>query len=288
MPDTLDPARGVPAGRRVRLPGRGTTFVRDVAGPIGAPTVVLLARPRCHGLDQLAGRVRCPLVAVPGRRPRPSRPRARRPVTVAVPARGLRRRRGATGRRPRHRSRHRRRLLDGRTGGAARSPPSPVARRRPGVVRDQRTVRRGTPRQLPVRGGHGGIVATDATSRPPPARPDGHAVRGPRLGHVPGVRRRGPRPRPGGPHRSRARPGQLRRPPVAGRAPVPDRQHRHDPRRPGPAVTAARTGPRHPSQRVLRPRRPPRRGARPTAVPPRAQRRVPVRRRLPRDMRATG
>jgi pimeloyl-ACP methyl ester carboxylesterase len=45
MPDAFDSARGVPAGRRVRLPGRGTTFVRDVAGPIGAPTVVLL-----HGL----------------------------------------------------------------------------------------------------------------------------------------------------------------------------------------------------------------------------------------------
>jgi pimeloyl-ACP methyl ester carboxylesterase len=35
----------VPQGRRVVLPGRGTTFVRDVAGPEGAPTVVLL-----HGL----------------------------------------------------------------------------------------------------------------------------------------------------------------------------------------------------------------------------------------------
>ena len=32
----------VPFGRRVRLPGRGTTFVREVAGPPGAPTVVLL------------------------------------------------------------------------------------------------------------------------------------------------------------------------------------------------------------------------------------------------------
>ncbi len=36
---------GVPAGRDVRLPGRGTTFVREAAGPPGAPTVVLL-----HGL----------------------------------------------------------------------------------------------------------------------------------------------------------------------------------------------------------------------------------------------
>lgn len=32
----------VPVGHRVRLPGRGTTFVREAPGPPGAPTVVLL------------------------------------------------------------------------------------------------------------------------------------------------------------------------------------------------------------------------------------------------------
>lgn len=32
----------LPLGKRVVLPGRGTTFVRDVPGPPGAPTVVLL------------------------------------------------------------------------------------------------------------------------------------------------------------------------------------------------------------------------------------------------------
>ncbi len=32
----------VPLGRRVELPGRGTTFVRELAGPAGAPTLVLL------------------------------------------------------------------------------------------------------------------------------------------------------------------------------------------------------------------------------------------------------
>jgi 3-oxoadipate enol-lactonase len=32
----------VPLGRRVRLAGRGTTFVREIAGPSGAPTLVLL------------------------------------------------------------------------------------------------------------------------------------------------------------------------------------------------------------------------------------------------------
>lgn len=32
----------IPLGRRVELPGRGTTFVREVEGPAGAPTLVLL------------------------------------------------------------------------------------------------------------------------------------------------------------------------------------------------------------------------------------------------------
>lgn len=40
----------LPLGRRVELPGRGTTFVREVAGPAGAPTVVLL-----HGLTASGG-----------------------------------------------------------------------------------------------------------------------------------------------------------------------------------------------------------------------------------------
>jgi pimeloyl-ACP methyl ester carboxylesterase len=37
-----DEGRHLPFGRRVELPRRGTTFVRDVAGPIGAPTLLLL------------------------------------------------------------------------------------------------------------------------------------------------------------------------------------------------------------------------------------------------------
>ncbi len=36
----LGPA--VPLGRRIALPGRGTTFVREIPGPVGAPTLVLL------------------------------------------------------------------------------------------------------------------------------------------------------------------------------------------------------------------------------------------------------
>jgi pimeloyl-ACP methyl ester carboxylesterase len=42
----LEPARApeplLPRGTRLDLPGRGTTFVRTVAGPVGAPTVLLL------------------------------------------------------------------------------------------------------------------------------------------------------------------------------------------------------------------------------------------------------
>ena len=40
----------IPLGRRVELPGRGTTFVREVEGPPGAPTVLLL-----HGLTASGG-----------------------------------------------------------------------------------------------------------------------------------------------------------------------------------------------------------------------------------------
>jgi 3-oxoadipate enol-lactonase len=40
----------IPLGRRVELPGRGTTFVREVAGPLGAPTILLL-----HGLMASGG-----------------------------------------------------------------------------------------------------------------------------------------------------------------------------------------------------------------------------------------
>jgi 3-oxoadipate enol-lactonase len=41
---------GLPAGRAVRLPGRGTTFVREASGPEGAPVLVLL-----HGWTATSG-----------------------------------------------------------------------------------------------------------------------------------------------------------------------------------------------------------------------------------------
>jgi len=44
------PQPNLPMGRRVELPGRGTTFIRDVQGPEGAPTVILL-----HGLVASGG-----------------------------------------------------------------------------------------------------------------------------------------------------------------------------------------------------------------------------------------
>ena len=44
------PPSFVPAGRFVDLPGRGTTFIREAAGPPGAPTIVLL-----HGLSATGG-----------------------------------------------------------------------------------------------------------------------------------------------------------------------------------------------------------------------------------------
>ena len=37
-----DAAPGLPPGRYVWLPGRGRTFVRELAGPPGAPVLMLL------------------------------------------------------------------------------------------------------------------------------------------------------------------------------------------------------------------------------------------------------
>jgi 3-oxoadipate enol-lactonase len=50
LPTMAVPGVEIPAGRAVELPGRGVTFVREMAGPPGAPTVVLL-----HGLGATAG-----------------------------------------------------------------------------------------------------------------------------------------------------------------------------------------------------------------------------------------
>ena len=49
MAETTADAPWLPPGRKVHLPGRGTTFVRELPGPPGAPTVMLL-----HGLTATA------------------------------------------------------------------------------------------------------------------------------------------------------------------------------------------------------------------------------------------
>ena len=92
---------GLPPGRRVELPGRGTTFVRDLAGPPGAPTVVLIHGLLGHRRPQLVRLLRPSHPALPGRRPRPPGPRPGHPVPSAFPPGGLRRRRRRGGRRPR-------------------------------------------------------------------------------------------------------------------------------------------------------------------------------------------
>src|SRR5690554_588155 len=40
----------IPPGRLVELPGRGTTYLTDVPGPPGAPTIVLLHAVGCTGM----------------------------------------------------------------------------------------------------------------------------------------------------------------------------------------------------------------------------------------------
>src|SRR5438093_7353278 len=42
LPQHHDSGTGLPFGHRLELPGRGTTFVRRVEGPPGAPTLLLL------------------------------------------------------------------------------------------------------------------------------------------------------------------------------------------------------------------------------------------------------
>ncbi len=44
------PPTNIPEGRMVDLPGRGTTYVTDVPGPAGAPTLVLLHAVGCTGM----------------------------------------------------------------------------------------------------------------------------------------------------------------------------------------------------------------------------------------------
>ncbi len=83
----------LPLGRRVELPGRGTTFVREVPGPPGAPTVVLLHGLVASGWAELVPVLRAPRPPRPGAGHRPPRPRSRPAHPSAVPPGRLRRRR---------------------------------------------------------------------------------------------------------------------------------------------------------------------------------------------------
>ena len=83
----------LPAGRYVWLPGRGRTFIREAAGPAGAPTIMLLHGWTGDRRPQLVPGVRPARRALPGGRPRSPRSRARHAGRRSVPARRLRRRR---------------------------------------------------------------------------------------------------------------------------------------------------------------------------------------------------
>ena len=129
----------VPLGRRVELPQRGTTFVREVPGPPGAPTLLAPPRLGCERGTELVPGVRAPLRALPAARARPARPRPRRAQLARVPSRRLcRRLRRDAGRHRDDGPGHRGRLLDGRPGRSAALAPPPRPRRRTRPVRDQR------------------------------------------------------------------------------------------------------------------------------------------------------
>ena len=95
--DRGDASPPLPPGREVELPGRGTTFVRELPGPPGAPTRRAAARLDGDGRRHLVPHLRAAGRALPRARPRPPRPRPGHPAARAVPARGLRRRRRRAG-----------------------------------------------------------------------------------------------------------------------------------------------------------------------------------------------
>ena len=98
----------LPHGRRVELPGRGTTFVREIEGPPGAPTLLLLHGWIASGGHELVPGVRAARGALPRVAP-DLRGHATRPADPPhLPPRRLCRRRRRDARRARHGSGHRR------------------------------------------------------------------------------------------------------------------------------------------------------------------------------------
>ena len=199
----------LPPGRNVALPGRGTTFVRELAGPEGAPTLLLL-----HGWTATADLnwFAC------------FEPLAEHFRVVALDHRGHGRGlRGddpfrledcaddaaALARRPRDRPGRARRLLDGWADRPAAVAAPPAPRRRPRAVRDELPLRRHDPRAAAGRRRHRHV----GDRRRRPAGPGDDAAlttwqgwRHRRGGAVVGLRRRRPprlepdrRGRPGDP-----------------------------------------------------------------------------------------
>ncbi len=136
----------VPLGRRIALPGRGTTFVREVAGPPGAPTLLLV-----HGWLASGGLNWFRTFEALGRDFHVLAPDLRGHARglrsgQGVPACRLRRRSCQPARRTGDGAGARRRLLDGRACRPAALPPPPRAGRRSGALRD------GTPVLARLRG----------------------------------------------------------------------------------------------------------------------------------------
>ena len=250
----------LPPGRYVDLPGRGTTFIREVPGPAGGTRARPAPRVDRHGRHQLVPILRGPRSALPCDRPRPPRTRARAVVAGTVPPSRLRRRRGGAGGRAGHRQCDPGRLLDGRARRAARLAPPPGARPGPGPVRDGQAVRQQPRRAADVL--RHGCVGPGVTPKP------GHAARPP-LGRLPRpagapVRRLGDGagqpaqldqdpgsrtshrtvlvPRMGGRHR-RAGGGGDHHGRSRGAAPAPDPALRVDPGRPRPSGWTETTTP---------------------------------------------
>ncbi len=115
-------------GRHLDLPRRGRTFVREVPGPAGAPTLLLLHGWAATGWPQLVPGVRASRLPLPGDRAGPPRSRPGPALAPGVPARRLRRRLRGDAPGARHRTGDRGRLLDGRTGRAAAVAPPPRPR----------------------------------------------------------------------------------------------------------------------------------------------------------------
>ena len=129
------PRPPIPLGRRVELRGRGTTFVREVAGPADTPDAGPLARLVGERRPQLVPGVRGAGHGVQRPRARPAGPCPGAPLARCLPTLRLCRRRRRAARRADDRSGARGGLLDGRAGGAPALAAPPRAGLRSGAVR---------------------------------------------------------------------------------------------------------------------------------------------------------